>query len=254
MIIIISFRNIFFKIYYFAFDCLNNREKSGNILFTYEQKFLYNIFTGTFVRVSKNENMLDRYRKMGIKMEINTIDLVKKAQMGDKKATQDIVSKFTPFIIKTCRRIYIRGYELEDLIQVSKLSVIKAISKYKINKKDAFTTYAVNAVKMNLYRLIKYKVNSISECSLNTVNKRGYEIIETLTSKDNIENKIIEKEERLSLYKGINRLSKKEKEVITWFYFKNRTLEEYARENGICYRAAVERKRRAICNLRFVMT
>ena len=192
-------------------------------------------------------------KMMGIIMQVNTIDLVKRAQMGDKEATQDIVSRFTPFIIKTCRKIYVKGYELEDLIEIGKVSIIKAINKYEINRRDAFITYAVNAVKINFYRLIKYKVNSISECSLNTVNKRGDEIIETLTSKDNIEDKIIENEEKLILYKEIDRLSDKEKEVISWFYFKNRTLEEYAREKGICYRAAVERKRRAIKSLRCKM-
>lgn len=190
---------------------------------------------------------------MGIIMQVNTIDLVKKAQMGDKEATQDIVSRFTPFIIKICRRIYVKGYELEDLIQIGQVSIIKAINKYEINRRDAFTTYAVNSIKINLYRLIKYKMNSISECSLNTVNKSGYEIIETLTSKDNTEDKVIENEEKLSLYKGINRLSEKEKEVISWFYFKNRTLEEYAREHGICYRLAVERKRSAVRSLKCKM-
>lgn len=186
-------------------------------------------------------------------MEINIIDLVEKAQMGDKEAVQDIVSRFTPFIIKTCRRIYVKGYELEDLKQISKVSIIKAISKYKINKRDAFTTYAANAVKINLYRLIKYKVNSVREYSLNMLNKKGYEIIETLPAEDNTENKIIEREERLSLYKGINRLSEKEKDIITWFYFENRTLEAYAREKGICYRTAVDRKRRAVEHLKCQM-
>lgn len=187
---------------------------------------------------------------MGIIMEVKTMDLVKRAQMGDKKAIEDIVSRFTPFIIKTCRRIYVKGFEVEDLIQIGKVSIIKAINKYEISRRDTFTTYAVNAIKINLYRLIKYKVNSISECSLNTVNKKGYEVMEAIASKDNIEDAIIEKEEKLRLYKEINRLSAKENEVIDWFYFKNRTLEEYAREKEICYRSAVERKRRAVESLR----
>lgn len=194
---------------------------------------------------------------MGIIMKVNTrvqlsgIYLVKKAQMGDKEAIKDIVAKFTPFIIKTCRKIYVKGYELEDLIQIGQVSIIKAINKYQINRRYAFTTYAVNAVKINFYRLIKYKVNSISECSLNTLNNKGYEVIETLVSKDNIEDEIIETEEKRNLYAGINKLSDKEKEVIVWFYFKNRTLEEYSREKGICYRAAVERKRIALKKLRY---
>jgi DNA-directed RNA polymerase specialized sigma subunit len=85
------------------------------------------------------------------------------------------------------------------------------------------------------------------------LNNEGYEVIENLASKDNIEDEIIENEEKLSLYAGINKLSKKEKEVIVWFYFENRTLEEYARQKGICYRAAVERKRIALKKLRYHM-
>lgn len=190
---------------------------------------------------------------MGI-TEGNGIELIKKAQRGDKGAMKDIVWRFTPFIIKTCRKIYVKGYELEDLIQIGQVSVINSIKKYEINRKYAFTTYAINTIKINFYRLIKYRINSIRECSLNRVNNQGYELIENLTSLDNVENKVIKNEEQLSLYEGINRLSGKEKEIIVWFYFQNKTLEEYARNKEICYRAAVERKRRAVKNLKIYMS
>ncbi|MCH5138509.1 sigma-70 family RNA polymerase sigma factor [Clostridiaceae bacterium UIB06] len=186
--------------------------------------------------------------------QVDNVYLIKRAQRGDKEAIEEIVTKFIPFIIKTCKKVYVKGYELEDLVANSKMSIIQAINKYKINRRYAFTTYVVKAIKINLYRLIKYKVNSISEISLNVVNNGRYEAIEGLVSKDNIEDEIIENEEKSRLYEGIDRLSYKEKEIILWFYFKSRTLEEYARQKGVCYRVVVERKRSAIKKLNAYMS
>lgn len=193
---------------------------------------------------------METITKVNTRSQVTSMYLIKKAQMGDKEAIEDIVTRFIPFIIKTCRRIYIRGFELEDLIQIGQVSIIKAINNYKTNRRYAFTTYAVSTVKTNLYRLMKYKVNSVSEISLNAVNNKGYEIIDILASKDNVEDEIIENEEKRRLHAEINRLSHREKEIIFWFYFENKTLEEYAMQKSICYRAAVERKRRAIKKLR----
>lgn len=193
---------------------------------------------------------METITKVNTRSQVTSMYLIKKAQMGDKEAIEDIVTRFIPFIIKTCRRIYIKGFELEDLIQIGQVSIIKAINNYKVNRRYAFTTYVVNTVKTNLYRLMKYKVNSVSEISLNAVNNKGYEIIDILPSKDNVEDEIIENEEKRRLHAEINRLSHREKEIIFWFYFENKTLEEYAMQKSICYRAAVERKRRAIKKLR----
>lgn len=193
-------------------------------------------------------------REVNTRGQVDNIYLIKKAQGGDKEAIEETVKRFIPFIRKICRKIYVRGYELEDLIQIGKVSIIQAINNYKINRTYAFTTYVVNTVKINFYRLMKYKVNSISEISIEVIDNNWYKEIKAIAFNNSIENEIIKNEEKRRLYYEINKLSHNEKELIYWFYFENKTLEEYARKKGICYSSAVKRKRNAIKKLRCQMS
>lgn len=173
-----------------------------------------------------------------------------KAQQGDEKVLEDIIKKFTPFIIKTARSIYVNGHDLEDLIQIGKISVIKAVNMYDVSREKGFVTYVTNAVTRNFYNLIRARVKEGSFCSLNSVNDEGSELIDSIACGDNLEEDYETKEEKLMLLKALEKLSEKEREVIYWFYFQNKTLEQYAREKGICYRTAVDRKKKALIKLR----
>jgi DNA-directed RNA polymerase specialized sigma subunit len=88
---------------------------------------------------------------------------------------------------------------------------------------------------------------------MDVVHSNGHKEIKALTSKECIEDEIIKNEEKHKLYYEINKLSHNEKELIRWFYFENKTLEEYAKEKGICYSSAVKRKCNAIKRLRYQM-
>ena len=124
---------------------------------------------------------------------------------------------------------------------------------YDTDKGDGFTTYAANAIKRNFYTLIRDNVKLASCCSINSVNNEGNEFIESIASEENFEQDFIESEEKALLSKAINRLTEKEKDIIHWFYFQNRTLQEYIKFKGIPYRTAVDRKKRALIKLREIL-
>lgn len=165
----------------------------------------------------------------------------------------EIVRRFTPFVIKTAKSIYVRGHDINDLIQIGQVSIIKAVNKFDTEKDNGFTSYVTNAVKRHFYNLIRDNVKKSSYCSLNSLNQEGCELMDTLASEENLEEDFVQAEEKKKLTRALNKLSEKEKEIIYWFYFDNRTLQDYVKFKGIGYRTAVDRKKRALVKLKKFM-
>lgn len=180
-------------------------------------------------------------------------ELLLKAKEKDKKAMGEIVEKFTPFVIKTAKSIYIKGHDIQDLIQIGQVSIIKAVNMFDIEKSNGFTSYVTNAIMRNFYTLIRDNAKKASYCSLNSVNQEGCELIDTLASDEDLEENFEQQEEKRMLAKALTKLSEKEKEIICWFYYENRTLQEYAEFKAVGYRTAIDRKKRALIKLRTIM-
>ncbi len=178
---------------------------------------------------------------------------VTRAKSGDKKAMEEVIISFKPFVIKTALSTYIKGYDMEDLIQIGEMSIIKAVNMFDNLKSNSFITYVTNAIKINFYELIRKNIKSASVCSLNSVNKEGYEIIDSLVSEENIEDEIIKEEENMDLKRALSLLKAEDKEIIYYFYFQKKTLQEYRKEKGIGYRTAVDRKKRALGKLKKIL-
>lgn len=161
---------------------------------------------------------------------------------------------YKPLIAKNAMRIYIYGYEVEDLIQIENIALINAVNKYDCDKNIPFTSYAKRAIQNflndELRKFIGKKDNEKFSCSLNSLNKHGTEIIEALESEENVEDAVVLKEEIAMLRVALNKLSSEEKEILDWFYFRQRTLKEYAELKGLKRTAVVKRKTRAIEKLR----
>lgn len=180
-------------------------------------------------------------------------DRIAKAKSGDKEAMEEIIISFTPFIIKTAKSIYIKGYDISDLIQIGGISIIKVVNMYDINRGNGFTTYVTTAIKRSLYALIRNNIKKTSYCSLNSLNEEGCELMDIIVSEENIEEDFFKKEEKNQLRKALKKLSEKEKEIIYWFYYENKTLQDYSIYKGINYRTAVGRKKKALIKLKSII-
>lgn len=163
---------------------------------------------------------------------------------------EEIIERYTPFVVKTARSIYVKGQDLSDLIQIGQASIIKAVNMYDTTRENAFTTYVFNTVRRTLYLLIRSSVKNSRCCSLHSVNKEGSELIDTLESSENIEEDSVKREEKDMLSKALGKLCEKDKEIICWFYFQNRNLKDYARFKEVSYRTAVDRKKKALMKLK----
>ena len=173
---------------------------------------------------------------------------------GDKKALEELIKMYKPFIIKNAIQIYINGYEVEDLIQIGIMALIKAVNKYQLDRKVAFTTYAItvikNAFNEELRKVISKKWDEKFKCSLNNVNGDGIEFMEMLVSDEDVEEDLILKEKISILRKSLDKLTEAEREIINWFYFENKPLKEYALKKGMNLNTVAKRKCRAVEKVR----
>ncbi|WP_411680019.1 sigma-70 family RNA polymerase sigma factor [Clostridium thailandense] len=183
-------------------------------------------------------------------MSVDINEMILNAKKGDKIATQKIIEKYTPFAIKTARSIYVKGYDIEDLIAIGQAAVIKAINIYDTEKSSAFTTYVFNTIKTEVYQVLRKNIKEASCCSLHSLNKDGLEFINTLVSDFNIEEDSIKREEKTILRTALKKLNEEEKEIIYWYFYHNKTLKDYGKYKGISYRTAVDRKKKAVEKLK----
>lgn len=70
-------------------------------------------------------------------------ELIYKAQMGDEAAMERLVVENTALVRSIAYKFRDRGTELEDLIQIGIIGMIKSIRSFSFEKGTAFSTYAV---------------------------------------------------------------------------------------------------------------
>lgn len=171
--------------------------------------------------------------------------LVNRAREGDQAAALELLEDFTPFIVSTARKLYIAGYDLEDLIQIGRLSFLTSIRKYDNSREFCFPAYAVNAVKNNFHHLIRKAA------------EKGFEpdssALEYMASGEDIEEDCIRKETAALLMRHLDSLNAEDRALIDWFYFQDGSIKDYAESNGMTYNSVVKRKQRIICRLKGLM-
>lgn len=70
-------------------------------------------------------------------------EMIARAHAGDDKALELIVTENIPLVRSIAYRFRDRGCELDDLMQIGTLGMIKAVRSFDANRGTAFSTYAV---------------------------------------------------------------------------------------------------------------
>lgn len=171
-------------------------------------------------------------------------ELVVRAKAGDKVAAESIMDKFRKYIRYFSRKIYVSGYEVEDLEQVGFQSLLKAIIICDLTKYN-FESYAITSIKNNYYSLIRSKVKEGYNISIEE-ERNGVKIIDVLNSNENIEESYILKETLKQLKESIDKLSPIEKQIIKDVFFEEKTMKECAEKRKLKYHNVVYRKNIAV--------
>lgn len=105
-----------------------------------------------------NDELLNSYLKEISKYKIldssEVAILISKAQQGDEKARDKVITSNLRFVVTIAKRYQNRGISLMDLISAGVEGLIKSISKYDPDKGTVFLTYAGWWVKQCIYNTI----------------------------------------------------------------------------------------------------
>ena len=189
---------------------------------------------------------MDEFRKENY---MNLEKLALKARGGDKKSLEALIVYFKPYIVKQARSTYVKGYEIEDLIQIGYISLIKAINMYKPLNKN-FNYYALASIKRNFYYLIRQESRHNAEYSMEFQTSEGLTLADSIEDNFNLEEDYLKKETYKNLRKALNLLNKEELRMVKWVYFDRKSLKSYAEINGITYNQGRYKIKHALDKLR----
>lgn len=85
----------------------------------------------------------------------DTYALIEKAQQGDNDAREQIVNQNTGLVKNLALKFTGSGYELDDLLQIGFMGLLKAIDRFDTNFDVMFSTYAVPMILGEIKRYIR---------------------------------------------------------------------------------------------------
>jgi len=163
------------------------------------------------------------------------LDYLIKAKQGDLEARNVLIEHNLRLVVFLAKKYENTGFDIEDLVSIGSIGLIKGINTYKIDKNIKLATYAsrciANEILMFLRKNKKKKVEISLEETLN-YDAEGNELHleDILGTEDDVVPKefemVMDKE---ILKKEIDILDEREKEIMTLRYGLNNT-EEYTQK------------------------
>ena len=82
-------------------------------------------------------------------------DIISMIRSGNQEATEYLVKKYYPLVIRSTRTLYLIGADDEDLTQEGLIGLFKAIQSYIPDNDASFFTFAELCIKRQIYSAIK---------------------------------------------------------------------------------------------------
>ena len=92
--------------------------------------------------------------------------LLEKLNSGDFQVRQTLIERNLRLVVYIARRFENTGVNLEDLISIGTIGLIKAISTYRLDKKIKLATYASRCIENEILMYIRKTANQKTEVSL----------------------------------------------------------------------------------------
>ena len=151
-------------------------------------------------------------------------DLVRKSNMGDLDARNKLIEHNLRLVVFLSKKYTNSMYDLEDLVSIGTIGLIKGIKTYKLDKNIKLATYAYRCIDNEILMFLrknKKRNNEVSfEDSVNFDNEGNELHIEDIygTDEDIIQKAIEDKDNKLLLEREIKNLSGRDKEIIEFRY------------------------------------
>ena len=151
-------------------------------------------------------------------------DLVRKSNMGDLDARNKLIEHNLRLVVFLSKKYTNSMYDLEDLVSIGTIGLIKGIKTYKLDKNIKLATYASRCIDNEILMFLrknKKRNNEVSfEDSVNFDNEGNELKLEDVygTDEDIIQKAIEDKDNKLLLEREVKNLSGRDKEIIEFRY------------------------------------
>ena len=147
-------------------------------------------------------------------------ELVEKSSNGDMEARNTLIIHNLRLVVFIAKKFESTKINLEDLISIGSMGLIKGVQTFKLDKNIKLATYASRCIENEILMHLRKTYRQRQELSLDevlSVDSEGNEMIlaDILPSTDDLQLEKIEKKEEVeNLYKALNKLRKREREII----------------------------------------
>ena len=156
---------------------------------------------------------------------------IKYVALNTVEAKHKLIEHNLRLVVFLAKKYENTGVDLEDLVSIGSIGLIKAINTYNLDKNIKLATYASRCIDNEILMFLRKNKKRRGELSLEdslSYDAEGNELHleDVLGTEDNIVTRGIEEEtEKRLLYEEINKLPKRDKEIMTLRYGLNNTKE-----------------------------
>ena len=182
------------------------------------------------------------------------VEYIKKSMDGDEYARSKLIEHNIRLVVFLAKKYENTGVDLEDLVSIGSIGLIKGVNTYKLDKNIKLATYASRCIDNEILMFLRKNKRKKKEISLEdslSYDSDGNELHleDVLGTDSDIVTKGIEKEnEKKLLNQEIDKLNKRDKQIMTLRYglynHKELTQKEVADILGISqsYISRIEKK------------
>ena len=151
-------------------------------------------------------------------------DLVRKSNMGDLNARNKLIEHNLRLVVFLAKKYDTTMYDLEDLVSIGTIGLIKGIKTYKLDKNIKLATYASRCIDNEILMFLrKNKRRTTEESFEDSINfdSEGNElkIEDVFGTEEDIVHKSIEcQEDKTTLEEEIKNLDDRDREIIEFRY------------------------------------
>ncbi len=151
-------------------------------------------------------------------------DLVRRSNTGDIKARNKLIEHNLRLVVFLAKKYDNTMYDLEDLVSIGTIGLIKGIKTYKLDKNIKLATYASRCIDNEILMFLRKNKKRMSEVSFEdsvNLDSEGNELhIEDIfgTEEDLVEKSIECKDDKALLQEEVKKLDDRDKEIIELRY------------------------------------
>lgn len=149
---------------------------------------------------------------------------VKKSEEGDTKAREILIEHNLRLVVFLAKKYENTGVDLEDLVSIGTIGLIKGVNTYKLDKNIKLATYASRCIDNEILMFLRKNKKRRGEISFEdslSYDSEGNELhLEDIlgTEKDIVTKGIEEEHDKKVLYQEINKLKKRDKQIMILRY------------------------------------